>query len=142
MDPRSLIGKRLDDAAVPTPAVVLDRAVVTRNCQRMLQAAQSLGLQWRAHIKTHKTVEVTRLMVGASGPANLVVSTLLEAEKIQPLLASLQQEQQQRPVSLLYGFPLYAAAVPRLAAVGRVLGLAASRCSWTTRRSWRWCGSW
>lgn len=120
MDPRSLIGKQLDDVAVPTPTVVLDRAAVARNCEHMLQAAKALGIGWRAHIKTHKTTELTRLMVGTEGPARIVVSTLLEAERVLPLLREYQS--QGRTVNVLYGFPLYASAVARLAAIGRALG--------------------
>lgn len=47
---------------VPTPAAVMDVAAVRRNCERMLQACDKLGLSWRAHVKTHK---VSRLL--ASG---------------------------------------------------------------------------
>ena len=54
MDPRSLIGKRLSDHVVPTPAAVLDRAAVQRNCSNMLAAVEAMQLGWRAHIKTHK----------------------------------------------------------------------------------------
>lgn len=46
------IGKTLHE--VPTPSIVLDLAKVEVNCQRMLEATDKLGLQWRAHIKTHK----------------------------------------------------------------------------------------
>jgi D-serine ammonia-lyase len=46
------VGQSLHD--VPVPSVVLDLAKVKVNCQRMLDATQSLGLLFRAHIKTHK----------------------------------------------------------------------------------------
>ncbi|CAK7269532.1 hypothetical protein SEPCBS57363_003650 [Sporothrix epigloea] len=120
MDWRSLIGKQLGDHVIPTPAAVLDRAVVKRNCSNMLKAVRAMNLGWRAHIKTHKTVELTRLQVGDELPVQLIASTLLEAEKVLPLLQSYQQAG--RPVNLLYGFPLYASAVPRLAEVARQLG--------------------
>ena len=45
-------GKRLRD--VPAPAVVIDAAVVRRNCRYMLETAKDLGLKFRAHVKTHK----------------------------------------------------------------------------------------
>ncbi|CAK7215556.1 hypothetical protein SCUCBS95973_002515 [Sporothrix curviconia] len=112
MDPRSLIGKQLGDHAIPTPAAVLDRPAVQRNCSNMLSAVQAMKLGWRAHIKTHK--------VGDELPVQLVVSTVLEAERILPLLQSYQEAG--RPVNVLYGFPLYASAVPRLAGVARKLG--------------------
>ena len=47
----------------------------------MLKACRDLGLQFRAHVKTHKTVEVTGLQVGtSSAQICLVVSTLAEFE--------------------------------------------------------------
>ncbi|CAK7268517.1 hypothetical protein SEPCBS119000_003102 [Sporothrix epigloea] len=120
MDRRSFIGKQLGDHAIPTPAAVLDRAVVQRNCDNMLQSVQAMHLGWRAHVKTHKTIELTRLQVGDELPVQLIASTLLEAERLLPLLQSYQEAG--RSVNLLYGFPLYAAAVPRLADVARQLG--------------------
>ncbi|KAL2158020.1 hypothetical protein VTH06DRAFT_4830 [Thermothelomyces fergusii] len=56
------VGRTLSE--VPTPAVVLDRAKLELNCERMLEATERLGLLWRAHIKSHKTTELTRLQVG------------------------------------------------------------------------------
>ncbi|KJR85899.1 uncharacterized protein SPSK_09085 [Sporothrix schenckii 1099-18] len=131
MNPRSFIGKRLGDHDIPTPTAVLDRAVVERNCTSMLAAVQNMNLGWRAHIKTHKgratghvTVELTRLQVGDKLPVRLIVSTVLEAERILPLLKAYQTQTTPAPrsVNVLYGVPLYAAAVPRLAAVARELG--------------------
>ena len=49
----AFLGVRLID--VPTPAAVLDRAVVRRNCAQMLQACEGLGVKFRAHVKTHST---------------------------------------------------------------------------------------
>lgn len=46
------LGKSLSD--LPTPSAILDVAAVRRNCGRMLAACRDLGLQWRAHVKTHK----------------------------------------------------------------------------------------
>ncbi|TLS28142.1 hypothetical protein PpBr36_00054 [Pyricularia pennisetigena] len=107
-------------SSLPTPAAVLDVAAVRRNCGRMLSCVRDLGLQWRAHVKTHKTAEVTRLQVGDDGPARIVVSTLEEAEFLLPLLR--EYGARGRPVSVLYGLPLPPGQLPRLAAVGRELG--------------------
>ena len=49
---KTFVGKRLND--VPTPAAVLDRAVVERNCRQMLEACRLLDVELRPHIKTHK----------------------------------------------------------------------------------------
>ncbi|XXH03049.1 hypothetical protein Hte_009439 [Hypoxylon texense] len=114
------VGKDLNE--VITPAVVLDLAKIEENCSLMLEAAERLQLSWRAHIKTHKTEELTRLQVGdkSSSPVNLVVSTVTEAEKLVPLLKEYQEKGRQ--VNVLYSFPLYASCIDRLAAVSAQLG--------------------
>ncbi|KAK0388075.1 hypothetical protein NLU13_4319 [Sarocladium strictum] len=114
------VGKSLHD--VPTPAVVMDVAAARRNCQRMLDACQTLGVSWRAHVKTHKTEELTQLQVGTDveRPVNLVVSTLSEAEFLLPLLK--EYRSQGRAVNVLYGLPISRNALGRLAAVARALG--------------------
>lgn len=114
------VGTSLKDA--PVPSAVLDLAKVKRNCERMLDAVDKIGCGWRAHIKTHKTTELTELQVGSDPkrPANLVVSTLNEAESILPLLLTYKAEG--RKVDLLYGFPVYPSAAPRLAAIAKELG--------------------
>ncbi|KAL2142727.1 hypothetical protein VTI28DRAFT_815 [Corynascus sepedonium] len=92
------VGKTLSD--VPTPSVVLDFAKLEINCERMLEATERLGLLWRAHIKSHKTTELTRLQVGdiRTTPVSLIVSTIIEAEKILPLLQEYQSHG--RPVNV------------------------------------------
>ena len=49
---QAFIGKTLRN--VPTPAAVLDRAVVQRNCLQMLKACEALQVGFRPHVKTHK----------------------------------------------------------------------------------------
>ena len=62
-----------------TPALLVDAAIVTRNCDRMREKATLSGVQFRPHVKTHKTVEIARLQHGGNrGP--ITVSTLAEAE--------------------------------------------------------------
>ncbi len=46
------LGTNIQD--LPTPAAIIDRAVATSNCADMLQAARTLGLEFRPHVKTHK----------------------------------------------------------------------------------------
>lgn len=113
------VGKRLKDVA--TPAAVLDISKLKKNCDRMLEAVEELKFGWRAHIKTHKTTELTRLQVGdGSGPVNIVVSTLIEAEFITPLLV--EYKAAGRGINLLYSFPITPAAVERLALISKALG--------------------
>ena len=49
---KMFVGKSLKDVA--TPAAVLDLSKVKNNCNRLLEAVDSLNFGWRAHIKTHK----------------------------------------------------------------------------------------
>ncbi|KAK6612379.1 alanine racemase domain protein [Botrytis cinerea] len=87
----------------------------------MLEAVNSLDCGWRAHIKTHKTTELTRLQIGdGPGPANIVVSTVVEAENIVPLL--LEYKSGGRAVNVLYSFPLTSGVVDRLSKVSTALG--------------------
>ncbi|KAH6663188.1 putative serine dehydratase domain-containing protein [Halenospora varia] len=113
------VGKSLKDVA--TPAAVLDISKLKSNCNRMLEAVDSLNFGWRAHIKTHKTTELTRLQVGSgTGPVNIIVSTIIEADNVLPLL--LEYKNAGRAVNLLYSFPITPAAVPRLATISKSLG--------------------
>ncbi len=62
-----------------TPAFLVDRAIVNRNCIRMRDKALASGVAFRPHVKTHKTAEIARMQHGgALGP--ITVSTLAEAE--------------------------------------------------------------
>ena len=48
----AFVGKNLRD--VPSPAAVLDQAIIKGNCTQMLKACESLGVNFRPHVKTHK----------------------------------------------------------------------------------------
>src|SRR3954467_11552609 len=64
---------------LPTPAFIVDKARVERNCARMRDKARRSGVAFRPRMKTHKTVEIGRMQHGgAIGP--ITVSTLAEAE--------------------------------------------------------------
>lgn len=64
---------------VSTPALLLHREVLQRNCDRMRAKARESGVFFRPHVKTHKSVEVGRIQHGGhAGP--ITVSTLAEAE--------------------------------------------------------------
>lgn len=61
------VGQPLD--AVRTPAAVVDIGTVRRNCWRMLQTAtQTWGVDFRAHVKTHKTPQVALLQLNPGAP--------------------------------------------------------------------------
>ncbi len=64
---------------VATPAFLVDRNIVQRNCDTMREKARASGVAFRPHVKTHKSVEIGRMQHGgAAGP--ITVSTLAEAE--------------------------------------------------------------
>src|SRR5436309_7277797 len=66
-------------SSLSTPAFLVDRSIVERNCNRMRQKAVESGVVFRPHAKTHKTVEIARMQHGgAIGP--ITVSTMAEGE--------------------------------------------------------------
>jgi D-serine deaminase-like pyridoxal phosphate-dependent protein len=67
---------RLDD--LPTPALVLDRRALARNVARMQARAKELGVRLRPHMKTAKSIDVARMILGEDGDG-ITVSTLKEA---------------------------------------------------------------
>ncbi|KAI9738842.1 MAG: hypothetical protein M1834_008349 [Cirrosporium novae-zelandiae] len=112
------VGRSLNE--VPTPAAVIDVATTRRNCDLMLETAHALGISLRAHVKTHKTTELTRLQVGDDADVKIVVSTLSEAENLIPFLSECQRDG--RKTNLLYGLPLPPSSVLRLGRIGKQLG--------------------
>lgn len=63
---------------IPTPALLLDGAVLERNTRRMAQKVKKLGASLRPHVKTHKCLEIGKLQQhhGAQG---ITVATIVEA---------------------------------------------------------------
>jgi D-serine deaminase-like pyridoxal phosphate-dependent protein len=65
--------------SLETPALVLDRAVLDRNLERMRLHLAGLGVTLRPHVKTSKSMDVVSLAL-AGLPGSITVSTLKEAE--------------------------------------------------------------
>ncbi|KAA6413128.1 MAG: hypothetical protein FRX48_02872 [Lasallia pustulata] len=113
------VGKSLGQ--VNAPAAILDRAIVKRNCGQMLDACRSLRVGFRAHVKTHKTTEITQMQVGSGpGPVSIVISTIAEAEHLLEYLCQCKRDD--RSLSVLYGIPLPPSRVQRLGELGQALG--------------------
>lgn len=69
--------EKLED--IETPSLVLDLSKVDRNIARLRARLDSLGVAFRPHVKTAKSIDVARrLFPEGSGP--ITVSTLAEAE--------------------------------------------------------------
>jgi D-serine deaminase-like pyridoxal phosphate-dependent protein len=65
--------------SLETPALLLDAARMESNIRRMRERLGDLGVAFRPHVKTNKSIDVSRrLMASAQGP--ITVSTLLEAD--------------------------------------------------------------
>ncbi|HEX9161707.1 MAG TPA: alanine racemase [Thermoanaerobaculia bacterium] len=68
-----------DFSQLTTPAFLVDRAIVERNCQAMHAKAAASNVIFRPHVKTHKTIEIGRMQHrGEKGP--ITASTLAEVE--------------------------------------------------------------
>ncbi|WP_244876101.1 alanine racemase [Winogradskya consettensis] len=61
-----------------TPYLMLDRSVASANIARLRERIAGLGVRLRPHLKTTKSVDVARLVVG-DVPGPITVSTLAEA---------------------------------------------------------------
>lgn len=69
-----------DFSQLTTPAFLVDRPTLRRNCETMREKAARSGVIFRPHVKTHKVVEIARMQHGGNiGP--ITVSTLAEAEQ-------------------------------------------------------------
>src|SRR6478672_1599453 len=71
-----MAAQTLDD--LPTPALILDRAILRRNLKRMSERLATAGVALRPHLKTAKSLQIGRMAVeGHDG--RITVSTLAEA---------------------------------------------------------------
>jgi D-serine deaminase-like pyridoxal phosphate-dependent protein len=66
-------------SSLETPCLILDRARLSRNAQRMTERHKVSGLKLRPHMKTGKSIDVARLAL-AGNFGGITVSTLKEAE--------------------------------------------------------------
>src|SRR6188472_1550152 len=74
-----MANQTLDD--LPTPALILDRAILRRNLKRMSDRLRNAGVMLRPHVKTAKSLQVGRMAVeGHDG--RITVSTLAEARYV------------------------------------------------------------
>ena len=69
----------MDLAEAATPALVLDRALLRRNCEWMLERCRSLGVRLRPHMKTLKSIDAARIAIDPDH-GGIAVSTLQEAD--------------------------------------------------------------
>ncbi|PZU07998.1 alanine racemase [Sphingomonas sp.] len=75
--PATIGGASLD--AIGTPALLLDIVKVDRNIARLRAHLDALGVLFRPHVKTAKSIDVARRLF-PDGVGSITVSTLAEAE--------------------------------------------------------------
>src|SRR3712207_4822650 len=75
--PAQFQGATLD--TIETPALVLDVAKVDRNIARLKRRLAGLGVAFRPHVKTAKSIDVARRLF-PEGHGPITVSTLAEAD--------------------------------------------------------------
>ncbi|KAH3184071.1 hypothetical protein KXW84_004407 [Aspergillus fumigatus] len=110
---RSFIDRPATD--LPTPAVVLSKPILERNIKQLLQDVKDLEISFRPHVKTLKSIEVTRMMLGNGTHRRIVASTLCEIRGALPLAEEGILDE------ALYGIPIYPSALPQLAALSSKL---------------------
>ena len=64
---------------IETPALILDLTKVDRNIGRLTRRLADLGVGFRPHVKTAKSIDVARRLF-REGKGPITVSTLAEAE--------------------------------------------------------------
>ncbi|KAN0063431.1 hypothetical protein ACQY0O_004598 [Thecaphora frezii] len=98
------VGRHLSE--LRTPALIIDRSIVRRNCHRMQRIAAEWGATLRPHLKTHKTPEASllQLRTDAGSSAAAIVSTLAEVRGVVDHLVGAQSDYAVR--DLLYGLPI------------------------------------
>ncbi|KAF2674457.1 hypothetical protein BT63DRAFT_10731 [Microthyrium microscopicum] len=115
---RHYVGRYITD--LPKPAVIIDRSKMRRHCQSLDKAVNFLGVDFRFHVKTHKTREGVRLQAGESKDVRLIASTMSEIDFLQPVLRGFLDAG--RKVNMLYGMPLPPSQVEPLADKAQQLG--------------------
>ncbi|AUC86876.1 alanine racemase [Alteromonas sp. MB-3u-76] len=65
---------------LPTPCCLIDKAKMQRNIARLSAHIGNLQCTLRPHVKTHKSIEVTKAIIDAGNVKGITVSTLKEAD--------------------------------------------------------------
>ncbi|KAH7163376.1 putative serine dehydratase domain-containing protein [Dactylonectria estremocensis] len=109
----SFIGKPTSE--LPTPSFVISLPVLKQNIENLHRDVEKLGILFRPHVKTLKTIEVTRLMLAGGKYRSIVASTLAEIRGALPLVKEGILDE------CLYGLPIYPGILPRLAELRKSL---------------------
>ncbi|KAF4124655.1 D-serine ammonia-lyase [Geosmithia morbida] len=111
----SYVGKPVSQ--LPTPSFIISLPIVKRNIARLHCDVEKLGIGFRPHVKTLKTIEVTRMMLANGRYRSAVASTLAEIRGLLPLV------QEGILDECLYGLPICPGYVPQLAELRRTIDI-------------------
>ncbi|KAF5003450.1 hypothetical protein FDECE_10000 [Fusarium decemcellulare] len=103
---KSYIGKHVSE--LPTPSLVIKLPILKKNLSALHRDVEKLGIGFRPHIKTLKSLEVTRLMLAGGKYRGIIASTIPEIQGSLPLVKEGILEE------CLYGLPVYPGVLPRL----------------------------
>ncbi|KAI9040197.1 D-serine ammonia-lyase DSD1 [Aspergillus affinis] len=107
----SFIGRSIND--LPTPALLISKPILERNIKQLLQDVQDLDIAFRPHVKTLKSIEVTRKMLANGLHRKIVASTVCEIRGSIPLVKEGILDE------CLYGIPIYPSVLPQLAELAK-----------------------
>ncbi|KAG7413775.1 D-serine dehydratase [Fusarium oxysporum f. sp. rapae] len=103
---KDYIGKHVSE--LPTPSLVVNLPVLKTNVETLHRDVEKLGIGFRPHVKTLKSLEVTRLMMADGKYRGIIASTIPEIQGALPLVKEGILEE------CLYGLPVYPGILPRL----------------------------
>ncbi|KAG4288196.1 hypothetical protein FPRO06_05848 [Fusarium proliferatum] len=103
---KAYIGKHVSE--LPTPSLVVNLPVLKTNVETLHRDVEKLGIGFRPHVKTLKSLEVTRLMMADGKYIGIIASTIPEIQGALPLVKEGILEE------CLYGLPVYPGILPRL----------------------------
>ncbi|EEU39412.1 uncharacterized protein NECHADRAFT_100868 [Fusarium vanettenii 77-13-4] len=103
---KSYIGKPISE--LPTPSLVINLPVLKQNVDTLHRDVEKLGIGFRPHVKTLKSLEVTRMMLAGGKYRGIVASTIPEIKGALPLVKEGILDE------CLYGLPVYPSILPRL----------------------------
>ncbi|RSL65265.1 hypothetical protein CEP54_004326 [Fusarium duplospermum] len=103
---KSYIGKPISE--LPTPSLVINLPVLKQNIDTLHRDVEKLGIGFRPHVKTLKSLEVTRMMLAGGKYRGIVASTIPEIKGALPLVKEGILDE------CLYGLPVYPSVLPRL----------------------------
>ncbi|PYH47174.1 D-serine ammonia-lyase DSD1 [Aspergillus saccharolyticus JOP 1030-1] len=108
---KSFIGKPA--ATLPTPSLIISKPILEKNIAQLQEDVQKLGIAFRPHVKTLKSLEVTRMMLGNGLNRRLVTSTMSEIRGVMPLVREKIVD------DILYGIPIYPSCLSELTALAK-----------------------